>query len=274
MSWWAVETRPPADAREAVAQWLARETGQAALERDDGAVVGYVTEEDAARRLAGRLVSAFGQVPEPALQPVAVEDWSVRWRDGIAIRTIGRLTVGPSWLLEPGAGRVVVDPEMAFGTGEHGSTRSVLALLQRHLVPGTRVLDVGSGSAILAIAAAQLGARRALGIEIDPEAEPVARKNLARNGVDAVVELLTGDAEALAPLLGPVELIVSNILRSVNTSLLPTLRETLAEGGLAIFGGMELVERDDFLPELAAGGFTPVDEAEDAGWWAVAARAR
>jgi len=271
VTWWAVETRPAMDAREAVAQWLARETGNAALEREDGTVVGYVSDEIAARQLAGRLVTVF-EVALPVLQPVAIEDWSVRWRDGIEIRTIGRLTIGPSWLLEPGPGRVVVDPEMAFGTGEHGSTRSVLALMERHLVRGSRVLDVGSGSAILAIAAAKLGAESAVGIEIDPEAESVGPVNLRKNGVEGVVRLLTGDAAVLTPLLGPVELIASNILRSVNTALLPSLRDALVEGGLAVFGGMETVERSEFLPELVAHGFAAVDEIEDTGWWAVAAR--
>ena len=77
----------------------------------------------------------------------------------------------------------MLDPETAFGSGEHGSTRAALTLLERHLVPGHRVLDLGSGSGILAIAAVKLGAAMAIGIENDAEANEVARRNAERNGV-------------------------------------------------------------------------------------------
>src|SRR5262249_41493621 len=142
-------------------------------------------------------------------------DWTLRWRDGLGPRRIGRLTVVPSWV--PGAEgsdslTVVLDPETAFGSGEHGSTRAALTLLERHLHSGDRVLDLGSGSGILAIAAAKLGACRAIGIENDVEANPVARRNAERNAVPHLVEFLDGDAGDMAPLLGPADLLVSNIL--------------------------------------------------------------
>jgi ribosomal protein L11 methylase PrmA len=87
------------------------------------------------------------------------------------------------------------------------------------------------------------------------------------------VRFITGDAGALAPLLGPADLVLSNILRSVNLTLLPAIRSSLRPGGLAIFAGMERAERELFLPALGQ-GFDPVDEAVDDGWWAVAARGR
>lgn len=273
MSWWAILTRPPTEIRDAVAQWLARDTGQAVEEREDGVVVGFVQDDAVARDLVARVADAFDLAERPRIEPVVAEDWSTRWRDGIECRSIGRLVVGPTWLLAPGPDRVVVDPEMAFGTGEHGSTRSVLALLTRHLEPGSTVLDLGSGSGILAIAAAKLGAARAVGIEIDPDAEPIAQANVRRNQTEGVVTLLTGDASVLVPLLGSFDLVVSNILRSVNGELLPTIAGALAEGGVAVFGGMERVERSEFASQLEANGWSMLDEADDAGWWAVAARA-
>ena len=145
-------------------------------------------------------------------------------------------------------------------------------LLDRHLRPGDRVLDLGSGSGILAIAAAQLGAARATGVELDPEVEPIALGNAARNGVADRVSFVTGDAAALAPLLGPVELIVSNILRSANTELLPAIAAALAPAGIAIFAGMEEDERELFLTALSGAGFARFDEAADEAWWGVAAR--
>ena len=201
-------------------------------------------------------------------------DWTTRWRDGLGPRRFGRLTVVPSWVEIPDDERgptVVLDPESAFGSGEHGSTRAALTLLERHLRAGDRVLDLGSGSGILAIAAAKLGAARAVGIEHDAEANPVAWRNAERNGVGAAVEFLEGDAGDLGPLLGPADLVLSNILRTVNTALLPAIVSALRPGGLAIFSGMEEMEAAGFRPVLASAGLTAGDEVVDAGWWAVAA---
>ena len=133
------------------------------------------------------------------------------------------------------------------------------------------MLDLGSGSGILAIAAAKLGAGSAVGIDNDAEAGPVAWRNAERNGVVDAVDFLEGDAGDLAPLLGPADLLLSNILRTVNTMLLPAIVAALRPGGLAVFSGMEETEASAFRPVLAAGGLTVRDEVVDAGWWAVAA---
>ena len=274
MSWWAIDVRTAAERRDLMSAWLVARTGQAVEERDDGTLVTFAPDEAAADALViqlGHEVDAAAETERHRLEPV---DWSTRWRDGLGARRFGRLTVLPSWLLEaasPDDFTVVLDPESAFGTGEHGSTRAALTLLEPLLRPHDRVLDLGSGSGILAIAAVKLGASRATGIEIDPEANEVAARNAARNHVAGQVELLEGDAGVLAPLLGPVDLLLSNILRTVNTALLPAIRDTLRPGGLAIFSGMEQIEAPEFREAIHRGGFIPVREAVDAGWWAVAA---
>ncbi len=273
MSWWAIDVRPDPTRRQWVGAWLVARTGQAVEERDDGTLVTFAEDERAADALVAALV-AEGETPvATSRRPLEPVDWTTRWRDGLGPRHFGRLTVVPSWIeLAAGDGpAVVLDPESAFGSGEHGSTRAALTLLERHLRSGDRVLDLGSGSGILAIAAAKLGAASAVGIENDAEANPVAWRNAERNGVSATVDFLEGDAGDLAPLLGPADLLLSNILRLVNTALLPAIVAALRPGGLAIFSGMEELEAPLFRPALETAGLVVRDEVTDTGWWAVAA---
>jgi ribosomal protein L11 methyltransferase len=252
---------------------LVAHTGQAVEERDDGTLVAFAPDEAAAEALVEDLGRELDEV-EAERHRLEVTDWSTRWRDGLGARRVGRLTIVPSWLpeaSEPDPLTIVLDPEMAFGSGEHGSTRAALSLLGRLLRSGDHVLDLGSGSGILTIAAVKLGAAGAIGIEIDPEANDVARRNAERNGVSTRVEFLEGDAFALAPLLGPVDLLVSNILRSTNTLLLPAIRRALRPGGVVIFSGMEQSEAEEFRRSLGDAGFAVFQEILDVGWWGVAA---
>jgi ribosomal protein L11 methyltransferase len=274
MSWWAIDVRTPAERRDSLGAWLVARTGQAVEEREDGTLVAFALDEQAAEALVAELGREVDAPVEAHRRLVEPQDWSTRWRDGLAPRRLGQLTIIPSWLLEasdPDPLTIVLDPETAFGSGEHGSTRAALTLLERLLSRGDRVLDLGSGSGILAIAAIKLGAANAIGIDIDPEANAVAARNAARNGVAYRVEFLEGDAGALAPLVGPADLLVSNILRSVNAALLPVIVQAIRPRGLAIFSGMEHAEAEEFRRTLTDTGFKPIQETLDAGWWGVAA---
>lgn len=275
MTWWAIDVQTAPERRDGMTAWLVARTGHAVEERADGTLVTFAPDEASADALVaelGREVDGAARTERRALQPI---DWSTQWREGLGARRFGRLTVVPSWQPEaavPDAHTIVLDPETAFGSGEHGSTRAALTLLEQLLVPDQLVLDLGSGSGILAIAAVKLGARRAIGIEVDPEANQVARRNVSRNSVQGRVEVLDGDAGILAPLAGPANLILSNILRTANTALLPAIAAALMKGGLAIFSGMEQAEAPEFRRALHDAGFVLVQETVDAGWWAVAAR--
>jgi ribosomal protein L11 methyltransferase len=254
--------------------WLVARTGQAVEERDDGTLVAFAPDEDAADALVRELGQSGDGPLETERHLVETEDWSTRWREGLGPRRLGRLTIVPSWLPQASDHdplTVVLDPETAFGSGEHGSTRAALTLLSRLVQPGDRVLDLGSGSGILTIAAIKLGAASAIGIEVDAEANEVAARNAARNGVAKQVEFLEGDAGILAPLAGPADLLLSNILRIVNTTLLPVITRSLRPGGVAIFSGMEHDEAHQFRADLTAAGFRQIQETLDAGWWGVAA---
>ena len=274
MTWWAIDVQTAPERRDGMSAWLVARTGHAVEERDDGTLVTFAPDEATADALVselGREVDPTARTERRLLEPV---DWSTGWRHGLGARRFGRLTVVPSWLPEaatPDLHTVVLDPENAFGSGEHGSTRAALTLLERLVLPGGLVLDLGSGSGILAIAAVKLGALRAIGIENDPEANDVATRNAARNGVGDQVQFLDGDAGVLAPLAGPADLILSNILRTANTALLPSITSALAPGGLAIFSGMEQEEAPAFRHALESVGFTVLLETVDTGWWSVAA---
>lgn len=272
MSWIALEVQPEDDHRDAVAQWLVVRTGQAIEERADGTVVSFARSPSDADAIAAEFQARFGLALGRRELPEV--DWTTAWQEGLGARRVGRITLVPTWVEHragPGDCVVTMDPETAFGSGEHGSTRAALLLLDRWLKPGDSVIDLGTGSGILAIAAARLGAGRVIGVELDPEALPVAQQNALRNGVERTVQFLEGDAGTVTPLLGPADVAVSNILRLVNVALLPAIHRAVRNGGTAIFSGMEVAEATDFRAPLLSAGFQIMSEITDDGWWAVAA---
>lgn len=204
-------------------------------------------------------------------EPLPNVDWSARWRDQIHAQDLGALVIAPPWLAgsyDP-ARTVVIDPGMAFGTGEHPTTRSVVRLMSRVIRVGDRVADLGAGSAVLSIAAAKLGAERVAAIEIDPDAIGNAEANVARNGVTGQVTVIEGDALALLPLLAPVRVVLANIISSVLIALLPAMREALSEDGRAILGGILFEERHELLAALSSAGWRAEAEDHEEAWWSL-----
>lgn len=190
------------------------------------------------------------------------------WRGTVGAHTVGRITVAPPWV-ESGPAEIMIriEPAMAFGTGEHATTRLCLSLLQRVIRPGDTAADLGSGSAVLSIAAAKLGASRVAAIEIDPDSTANAEENVARNEVGAAVHLFEGDAAVLLPLIAPVRVVIANILSSVILELLPVMRDALTRDGEAILSGILLEERGMMLEKLAAAGWLMTNEASEDEWW-------
>jgi ribosomal protein L11 methyltransferase len=201
-----------ADERDLIAGQLWSHPITGIEERVDELIAGFVSER--AARVARR------GLPTPSMV-VAVTDDSYldEWRRFACASTIGRFFVRPSWIAaEPpvGATEIVLDPQRAFGSGGHVSTRLALTLLQQRDVRDRTVLDVGCGSGVLAIAACLLGAARVLAIDIDPAAIEATRDNARRN---AVADRIDARVAEVADLDAPVDLVVANVLPSVHRAI-------------------------------------------------------
>lgn len=205
-------------------------------------------------------------------EPTPDIDWSSAWRSQLRAHTVGYLTVTPPWLAAPflPERRIVIDPAMAFGTGDHATTRGVLKLMQDVVRAGDTVADLGAGSAVLAIGAAKLGAARVVAIENDPDAIGNAEENVVVNEVASRVTVIEGDAGLLLPLVAPVRVVLANIVSGVIQELLPTIVASLTPDGVAIFSGMLTSEREMMLGHFRAAGLVPGAEYAEGEWWSVA----
>jgi ribosomal protein L11 methyltransferase len=194
-----------------------------------------------------------------------------QWRASVSSHQVGALVIAPPWLavgLNP-ATTVIVDPVMAFGTGEHPSTRGAMRLMQGVIRPGDVVADLGAGSGVLSIAAIKLGASRVAAVEIDHDAIGNAEENARTNSVSDRVEVIEGDAMTLLPLLAPVRVVIANIISSVIIPLLPVMRSSLATRGQAILAGILAEERAAMVVALDAGGWAIEREDTEDVWWSV-----
>ncbi|MCI6376891.1 MAG: 50S ribosomal protein L11 methyltransferase [Clostridiales bacterium] len=208
------------------------------------------------------------------MKSVADEDWSENWKKYYKPFRIGsRLVVKPTWepyAAKPGDLVIELDPGMAFGTGTHETTNMCMQLLEKHLQDGMRVMDVGTGSGILAIAAAKLGAKDVLAIDIDPDAVKVARENVALNAVDGHVRVVVGDlckGETM-----PCELAVANIVADAICMLAGPLTRHLQRNGLLICSGIIREREQDVLLAAEKAGYAVYDRIEKGEWVALALR--
>lgn len=224
-----------------------------------------------------RVHLALTEVDEDAVietSPVPDVDWSVEWKSRIQAHELGPLTVAPPWLADQydAAKCIVIDPGMAFGTGDHATTRGVIRLMPKVLRRGDVVADLGAGSAVLAIAAAKLGASRVYAIELEHDSIADAEENVARNGVAEIVHVFEGDANVFLPLVAPVRLVLANIISSVLVELLPLIGMCLAEDGDGILSGILRDEREAMVSVLRDNGWKIVAEDAEDIWWSAVIR--
>jgi ribosomal protein L11 methyltransferase len=227
----------------------------------------------------------FGNISEISTKRLAEKDWENAWKEFYHVAHLGKRTViKPSWReYEPAAGEVVVelDPGMAFGTGLHPTTRNCILALEEAIHPGDRVLDVGSGSGILSLAALKLGASSVLALDVSPVAVEATRANAAANGladkIDVRLATLEGAAgEPFTPLssevailgeeVGTYDLVLANIIARVIAQLAPALLRATRPGGTLIASGIIAERRQEAEEPLRAAGLTDIREFIEGDW--------
>jgi ribosomal protein L11 methyltransferase len=231
-------------------------------ERDDSVRVFFATTDarDAARAaLATRFIVEAIDVPD--------EDWARRSQESLTSVTVGRVTVTPPWATPalsplPSALVVIIQPSMGFGTGHHATTRLCLEAMQAIDLHGTTVLDVGTGSGVLAIAATRLGAARALGIDVDPDAIQSARDNLSLNPDATHVTFDVADLTSAA--LPKAGVVTANLTGALLVKAAPRLLAAAEPGGLLILSGLLGHERDEVCRAFAPAAVSW--SREEDGW--------
>lgn len=228
-------------------------------ERESGLRVFFATTETRDAALA-----ALADARAAAVE-VSDEDWARRSQEGLAPVTVGRITIFPnseSRIPNPDAIQLVIPPSMAFGTGHHATTRLCLAGLQTIELPGKFVLDIGTGSGILAIAAVALGAAAAFGLDNDLDAIAAARENLALNPGKGPIEFMVGDLHELAP--GDVHVVTANLTGALFVREAGAVARALRARGVVIASGLLAGEAPDVLAAFQP--MKKVWQAEEDGW--------
>jgi len=231
-------------------------------------------------------------IPPLSVRWLSERDWAEAWKSDLTIQHIGhRIVIKPSWLrYTPGPDEAVIelDPGLAFGTGLHPSTHLCLVALDDYLQPGDHVLDVGTGSGILSIAAAQLGAHRVIALDVDDVALKVAQENITRNGVQTAVSLRRASLSPLPtgdPTVDPVEvfnahgvwdgtfdMLLMNILPEVIARSARPIAACLTTKGLFVVSGIIRPRESSVERALSAANLTITDRRDNGDWVALVGR--
>ncbi|MFC1829794.1 50S ribosomal protein L11 methyltransferase [Thermodesulfobacteriota bacterium] len=246
------------------------------------AVVGYIPldrqAEEKCAMLEARLVLMETETEISSrivYEEIDQEDWVEAWKAYFWPEKIGKkIVVKPTWRAydaRPGEIVLEIDPGMAFGTGTHPTTTLCVRMIETYLKQGDSFLDVGTGSGILMIAAAKLGANKVWGTDIDETAVFVAGKNLIRNRIDETrykiiqSDLVDGIKERFS-------VVVANITLKAVLTLLDDVKRVLYDGGLVVCSGILIENRDAVAEQMKNMGFEIVDEREEAEWVSIAGK--
>lgn len=241
----------------------------------------YIEDTDEASRKKLEAYASEAGLPM-TVSTLEETNWEESWKDSYPPQEVGEnLVVLPYWLAETYDGTrqpVILDPGLTFGTGAHPSTQMVMESMEQRVQPGFHCLDLGSGSGILSITALRLGADLAVGVDIDPKAEDIARENAAYNGFTApAFQAFTGNVTEDAALMdtlaaGDYQMVLVNIVADVIIGLAPVLPRFLKEDTVLICSGILDTRLDDVLRALSAAGITVVETKAKEDWRCVTAR--
>jgi len=255
----SLASEPAPEGFEYVRTFVASGADTPALRAELRATLDALAERAEAEELHD-LVLEFHELPP--------EDYARSWMKVWKPFRVGRLAVVAPWkesALRASDLRMELEPGGAFGSGRHATTRMCLRVLQQRLRPGARLVDAGSGSGILAVAAAQLGAREAVGFDIDPNARPWAEDLARRNGVDGRARFLTAGFECL-PDLGRFDAFLANIYSDLIVEQAGRLREVLVPGGWFAFSGCSEQNAPDARAAIERSGLR-LEEVRVRGRW-------
>lgn len=206
-----------------------------------------------------------------SVQRVPSQDWNEAWTRSVKPLRIGRLMIRPSWepvLLGSQDIEIVLDPKQAFGTGHHATTRMLLEWLQEDIRGGEQVLDVGTGSAILAMAAVKLGAASAIGVEIDSVAVDCAKEYVAQNRLNEQIDIIGGTlADLPQKRRQTIDLVLANLDRQTVLGLADDL--AALRGASVLVSGILIEQQTEIMDRLSGLGLVCLERREEEGWVAL-----
>lgn len=263
-------------------QWDAHEFSEELLNRKEIVIKSYLPEDDF---LMGKIEQIILEMNEIEIRmnmgptritykPVQEEDWANAWKVYFKPERIGQKTVvKPTWenyTAEPEDVVIEIDPGMAFGTGNHATTALCIQLLEEYVKPGSEVMDVGTGSGILAIQAGLLGAAHVQAMDFDTVAVAAATENIALNHLGNRVSIAHSDLLAAAE--GKCDLMIANIVADIIIRLIPDTLQHLQGEKIFISSGIIDTRKDDVVAALVANQFKILDIREREGWVAIVAQ--
>ena len=268
-------------------QWDIIDTAIADRIGEDVKVTGYYPIDENRNNVISSIASALGRLQaltpdvdlgklEMQVQGFENEDWSESWKKSFKpIRLGEHIVICPGWLeyeKQPDDKVIEIDPGMAFGTGTHETTGMCAALIEKYVQPGQRVIDIGTGSGILAIVAAHMGAKEVLATDLDAVAVRVAAENAVLNGFGDKIDCRCGDLLDVVDVSGDV--VIANIIADVILMLAKPVRERIVPNGVFICSGIAIDRREDVRRALLENDYEILDEPAKGEWAAFAARKR
>lgn len=268
-------------------QWDIIDTAIADRIGEDVKVTGYYPIDENRNAVISSIASALGRLQaltpdvdlgklEMQVQGFENEDWSESWKKSFRpIRLGEHIVICPGWLeyeKQPDDKVIEIDPGMAFGTGTHETTGMCAALIEKYVQPGQRVIDIGTGSGILAIVAAHMGAKEVLATDLDAVAVRVAAENAVLNGFGDKIDCRCGDLLDVVDVSGDV--VIANIIADVILMLAKPVRERIVPNGVFICSGIAIDRREDVRRALLENDYEILDEPVKGEWAAFAARKR